>query len=192
MTPKLKIRAITEAVAGKRYELTVALTLLSAGVCLRLLPHPANFAPVTAIAVFGGAVLPKRLAVWTPLVLMMVSDAIIGFHSLIAVTWGCYALTALASSRWLRRGGAWLTATLTVSSSVLFYGVTNFAVWATSGMYAHTWVGLARCYVLAVPFFRNSLLSDVLYTAALFGAYRLARSARRGTAAEYATADNRL
>jgi hypothetical protein len=161
-------------VLEKRAALVIALVLMVLGVVLRLLPHPPNFAPVTAIAIFGGAVLPRRLAIWTPLILMMVSDAIIGFHNLIVLTWGCYALTALASSQWLRDLRLIRGVVLTLSSSVFFFVVTNFGVWITSGMYAHSWAGLANCYVLALPFFRNSLLSDVFYTGVFFAAYRLA------------------
>jgi hypothetical protein len=155
----------------KRAALLIAFSLMAAGIVLRLLPHAPNFAPVTAIAIFGGAVLPRRLAIWTPLGLVVISDAIIGFYSLIAVTWGCYVLTALASSWWLRKPRLAKGAALTVASSLFFFVVTNFAVWLSSGMYAHTWAGIAQCYYLALPFFRNSLLSDLLYTGALFAAY---------------------
>lgn len=152
----------------------LAICLILAAVSLRLLPHPANFAPVTAVAIFGGAVLPRRLALWVPLAAMAVSDAIIGFHSLVPVTWGFYALVALASSHWLRQRNIFRGALVTIGSSVGFFVVTNFGVWATSGMYAHSWAGIVRCYEMALPFFRNTVLSDVVYTAALFSVYVLA------------------
>jgi len=154
--------------------LLIAISLIILGAGTRLLPHPANFAPITAIAIFGGAVLPRRLALWVPLTAMMVSDAVIGFHKLIPVTWGCYGLIALASSRWLKKLSVSRTAVLTVSSSVFFFAVTNFAVWLWGGMYAHSFNGLQQCFALAVPFFRNTLLSDLFYTAVLFSAYVLA------------------
>ena len=178
-------------VSEEHFALSIAFCLILIGVGLRLLPHPANFAPVTAIAIFGGAVLPRRIAIWTPLALMMVSDAIIGFHGLIAVTWGCYALTALASSRWLRTIRATRLASITLASSLFFFVVTNFAVWLTSGMYAHSWGGLGRCFYLALPFFRNSLLSDAFYTAALFGVYRLACGAQTSVLARLSAIQNR-
>lgn len=171
----------------QRRALALAGVLMLAGVGLRLLPHPANFAPVTAIAIFGGAVLPRRLSIWVPVGLMMVSDVLIGLHSLIVVTWGCYALTALFSSLYLKRPRLASTATLTLSSSLGFFVVTNFAVWLTSGMYTHSWSGLVHCYFLALPFFRNSLLSDLLYTAALFSVYWLALGQRGRSAALFVT-----
>ncbi len=165
----------TSVIKKTNLNLVIAFFLIILAVSLRLLPHPANFAPVAAVAIFGGAILPRRLAVWVPLAVMMISDAIIGFHILIPLTWGCYALTALASSYWLRERNILRGAFLTVSSSVGFFVITNFGVWATSGMYAHSWTGLSRCYGLALPFFRNTFLSDLIYTGALFGLYALAR-----------------
>lgn len=158
----------------RNLNIAIALSLVFLGASLRLLPHPANFAPVAAIAIFGGSVLPRKLAPWVPLAVMVASDAIIGFHRLIGVTWGSYALIALASSLWLRKPNLLKGVTLTVSSSVFFFTVTNFAVWLWSGMYSHTWSGLVSCYALALPFFRNTFLSDLFYTGVLFGLYALA------------------
>lgn len=162
--------------SGKNFNLVIALSLVFLAVSLRILPHPANFAPVAAIAIFGGAVLPRRLAVWLPVAAMILSDAFIGFYSykIMFVVWGCYALIAFASSRWLRSPTLKKGAALTVSGSVIFFAVTNFATWLWGNMYAHSWSGLAQCYTLALPFFRNTLLSDLFYTAALFSLYAYA------------------
>lgn len=168
---------------AERLQLTAALVLIALGVGLRLLPHPANFAPIAAIAIFGGAVLPRRIAVWVPLGAMMVSDLFIGFYTMMPVTWACYVLIALASSRWLRRPKLARGAALALASSLFFFVVTNCAVWLTSGMYAHTWAGFIHCYVMALPFFRNTAASDLIYTAALFGALALTTTAYRRRAA---------
>lgn len=152
--------------------ITLCLVVLAAS--LRILPHPDNFAPVMAVAIFGGAFLPRRWAMVVPLLVMMVSDAIIGWHDLVPVTWGLYAAIALASNLLLYRPAFARTALLTLGSSLVFFVVTNLAVWATSGMYAHTWTGLGQCFTLALPFFRNSLMGDLFYTGVLFGAYALA------------------
>lgn len=156
--------------------LVIALCLIAIGIMMRILPHPANFAPITAISLFGGSVLPKRLSVWVPLGAMILSDAFIGFYPLMPLIWACYLVIALASSSWLRPASLLRGSILTISSSLFFYVVTNFGVWATSGMYAHTWTGLVNCYVMALPFFRNTFLSDLFYTSALFGVYHLATS----------------
>ncbi len=168
----------------KNTNLAIALALILLAVSLRVLPHPANFAPVAAVAIFGGAILPRKLALWVPLAAMATSDAIIGFHPLIGLTWGCYALTALVSSYWLKKPSFAKGASLTLAGSTFFYLVTNFGVWATSGMYAHTWTGLVQCYWMAAPFFRNTVASDLFYTAALFGTYALAVRLSRSLAAQ--------
>jgi hypothetical protein len=135
------------------------------------LPHPANFAPVAAVAIFGGAALPRKLALLAPLTAMILSDAIIGFHDLILVTWGCYGLFALASSYAMKKPSFLRGASLTVAASLTFFSVSNFAVWLWSGMYAHSLAGLSQCFAMALPFFRNTFLSDIIYTGALFGIY---------------------
>lgn len=154
--------------------LAIAITLIAIGITLRLVPHPANFAPITAIALFGGAILPRRYGIWVPLAAMMLSDSIIGFHNLILVTWGCFGLIALASSYWLKKSTLLKGLSLTIGSSLFFFVVTNFAVWVKSGMYAHSWSGLVLCYQMALPFFRNTFASDLVYTSAFFGVYFLA------------------
>ena len=156
-----------------RTETFIALCLISLGIILRVSPHPDNFAPVAGIAIFGGAILPRRLAIVTPLLAMVVSDALIGFHSLILVTWGCYALIALASQLWLRKFNLFRAGAITLGGSLFFFVVTNFAVWLTSGMYSLNTSGLGNCFTLALPFFRNTFLSDIIYTLSLFGLYFL-------------------
>lgn len=154
--------------------LVIAVSLISIGILLRLVPHPANFAPITAIALFGGAILPRRYGLWVPLAAMMLSDSIIGFHNLILVTWGCFGLIALTSSYWLKKFTFVRGLSITMASSLFFFVVTNFAVWVKSGMYEHTWSGLVRCYEMALPFFRATFLSDLIYSFAFFGLYFVA------------------
>jgi len=57
---------------------------------------------------------------------------------------------------------------------VLFFVLTNFGVWALGALYPKTLTGLTECYVVAIPFFRNALLSDLFYSALLFGGLALA------------------
>lgn len=158
----------------RTFNRTIAVSLISLAALLRVLPHPPNFAPVAAVALFAGAVLPRRLGVIIPLLAMVASDAIIGFHSLILVTWGCYAVIALASHYWLQQRTVWRIAFATVGASLFYFIVTNYAVWQFEDMYSHSMSGLIRCFTLALPFLRNTLLSDLLFSASLFGLYTLA------------------
>jgi hypothetical protein len=154
--------------------LAIAISLILIGISLRLAPHPPNFAPVTALALFSGAVLPKKYGLYAALVIIILSDAIIGFHDLIAITWGCYFLFGLAGRHLIKGQSIGRGAVVTIGASIFFFVVTNFAVWLTSEMYPATLAGLGQAYTLAIPFFRNTLLSDVFYSGALFGLYALA------------------
>ncbi len=99
----------------------IALSLIAIAVTLRILPHPANFAPVGAVSIFGGAILPKRMSVLVPLLAMMISDAVIGFYSLMPLIWACYLIIALASSHWLRPVKLRRGIGLTLGASVFFF-----------------------------------------------------------------------
>ncbi len=160
-----------------RYRLGIALALITLGISMRLLPHPANFAPMTAIALFGGAVLPRRSAVAVPLVAIVVSDSLIGWYAIMPAVWICYGLIALASSKWLRAHVMTRGFQFTIASSIFFFVFTNFAVWVGGGLYPHTWAGLTQCFTLALPFFRNTAFSDLIYAAGLFGVYAAAMGA---------------
>lgn len=152
----------------------IAVALIVVGVVLRLVPHTANFAPIGAIALFGGAVLSPRLGWWLPVVAMIISDIFLGFHDTILFTWGGFALIALFGMS-LRNTNNWLRIPLgALSSGIIFYVVSNFGVWVVGSLYPHTLQGLVDCFVAAIPFFKTSLLADLVYSSVLFGAYALA------------------
>lgn len=149
------------------------LALVVFAVLLRLMPHPANIAPIAAMALFGGAYLNKKYALVVPLIAMIVSDFFIGFHDTMLFVYVSFALTGCI--------GVWLRTHKTVphtilaslSSSILFFIVTNFGVWAVGSMYAKTPAGLLECYTFALPFFRNTIVGDLVYTGVFFGGYFL-------------------
>lgn len=165
-----KINSTSDAMVG----VVIALTLIAFAVLTRLLPHPPNFAPIAAVALLGGAVLPRRWALTLPLIAMIASDMLIGLHPLIAYTWGSFVVIALTSSVVLKKQRFTLVVGASIGSSVLFYLVTNFGVWAEGRLYPQTVQGLVHCYYNALPFFRNTLLGDLAFTALLFGAYACA------------------
>ena len=149
----------------------LAVLLLAFGVISRLIVHLPNFTPVIALALFGGVYLKKAQAIILPVLMMIIADLFIGVDNTFPFTWGSVALIALGGL-WLRENKNLATiAGSSLFSSLLFFLITNFGVWLVSGMYAHTSAGLLQCFVLAIPFFGNTLLSTVIYTAVLFGAY---------------------
>lgn len=141
----------------------------------RLMPHPYNFAPITAMALFGGAHFSdKRQAFLVPLAAMLLSDLLLGFHSTIFFVYGSFAAIVLIGLKLRERRSLLRIAGATVLSSVFFFVVTNFGVWALQSLYPKTPAGLLACYAAALPFFHTTLLGDALYTAALFGLFALA------------------
>lgn len=145
--------------------------LVLVGVVTRLLPHPANMVPITAMAVWGGArVKQTPAAILIPLAAMVLSDLFLGWHSTIGYVYGSLIATVLLA-RWLTtRPTIARIGLATFFGSLLFYLVTNYGVWAVPmSMYPHTFAGLMASYINGLPFWRNSLIGDIGYTVILFG-----------------------
>ena len=162
---------------GTRHEsVWIVYGLILLGIISRLIPHPWNATPVMAIALFGGTYLSKRLAIVLPLAIVALSDILIGWHDTIPFTWGVFVLTGMIAW-WIRpRPSAARVLISSLAGSGLFFVITNFGVWVTQNLYPKTVDGLWQCYVAAVPFFRNTLLGDLLYVGVLFGGYAAATS----------------
>jgi hypothetical protein len=148
--------------------------LVLAAALSRLLPHPPNFSPIEACALFAGAyLLDRRWAVAVPIAAMLLSDLVIGFHALVPVVYACMALMALAGRFLAGRASVVNVAGAGLAAALFFFVVTNFFVWATSGMYPMTAAGLVACYVAALPFFQNELAGVAVYCTVLFGGFAL-------------------
>jgi hypothetical protein len=155
-------------------EILIATALIFFAAALRLLPHAPNFAPIAAVALFAGAVLPRRWSLVIPFGAMLLSDAIIGFYQ-VPVMLSVYSVFALIVlfGWWSRGQKERVLGTLGASllGSIVFFLVTNAAVWRWGGLYPQTLAGLLQSYALGVPFFRNTLAGDLFYTTVLFGSY---------------------
>jgi hypothetical protein len=150
--------------------------IVLASAALRIAPHPINFTPIGALALFGGASYSsKRAAIAVPLLSLVAGDIYTGFHPLIPYVYASF-LVSVAIGFWLRRnrsvpriGGA------TLAGAIQFFLITNFAMWASSiGNYPKNAGGLAACYVAGLPLFWNTLSGDAFYAALLFGGMALA------------------
>ena len=152
--------------------------LLLLGVVARLVPHLWNATPVMAIALFGATFLSKRWGILLPLTIIAVSDVLLGWHNTVAFTWSAFILTGTLAW-WVRQQpSAPRIAIAAVAGSTLFFLITNFGVWLVGDLYPRTLDGLLECYLAGLPFFRNTLLGDLIYTAAFFGSYALLMSSR--------------
>lgn len=149
--------------------------LIIIGVIFRFVPHPANFAPIAAIGLFSGCYLKKKWAFLLPIGAMLISDYFIGFYSwkIMASVYLSFALIGLIGIAVKKHKNVYTVIGSSLGASVLFYLVTNFAVWAFGTMYAPNFAGLIQCYVAAIPFFRNTVMGDLFYVSVFFGSYEL-------------------
>lgn len=168
----------------------VLIALIALAALSRLLPHPPNFSPVEAVALFGGAYFASRAwAIAVPLIAMLISDFALGLlqggiyleyfvsaHFL--AVYACIALSAVLGFGLRGRVNGARVLGYGLAGSVLFFALTNFAVWLTaSPLDAHPAcnAGLLPCYVAAIPFFQWTLLGTLFYSALLFGGFALLR-----------------
>lgn len=160
----------------------------------RLIPHIPNFFPIIAIALFAGSVIKdKRIAFGLPLAIMFISDLIIGFH---ATMWAVYlgVLTAgLIGYFFIKKAGFGNVLFGALGSAVIFFVITNFAVWAmdTFKMYPDNFYGLMVCFDNAIPFFRTTLISNLAFSFVLFGGFALAGKYSGSVEPAYVKSDKR-
>jgi hypothetical protein len=159
-----------------RTRFNVVAGMILAAAASRFIPHPFNFSPIGAIALFSGAQLrDKRAAFLVPLCAMLIADLISGFHVLIPFVYACFALSVCLGF-WVRQTGsvARITAGALIGS-IIFFIITNFGVWLLLGTYSHSLGGLVTCYLAGIPYFQNTLLSDLFYSGVLFGGFAIAK-----------------
>ena len=152
----------------------ILIGILLAAALSRIIPHPPNFTPIVAMGLLGGAYLKdKKLALFVPVAAMLLADILLGFHN--TMVWVYGSLILITGIGMLLQGRVtFLSAgAATLSSSLLFFMVTNFGVWLAGTFYANTFAGLVQCYTMAIPFFANSLAGDIMYAALLFGGFAL-------------------
>ena len=178
---------------GPARPLAGGLTILAA--VLRLVPHPPNLTPVTALGLYGGARLPLAQALALPLAVMVLTDVILhyivypGFPPFHPWVYASLAINVFLGRLLRHTVSPVKIAAVTLLASVQFYLLTNFGMWLEGPFYPHTPAGLIACYTAALPFFGpnappplgffgNAVAGDLLFTAALFGLHAvLARAA---------------
>jgi hypothetical protein len=166
----------------------VAIVIFAAA-ALRVTTSIPNYSPLAALALFGGAHFSKKwLAIALPLAATWLSDfvldntvyapasgEIVWFYGGFYWQYGCYALMAVAAYFLMKKVTVVNVLIASLGASVLFFLVTNFGVWASSTMYPKTTEGLQLCYTAGIPFFKHTLLSDLIHSALFFGGFALAQ-----------------
>ena len=151
--------------------------MIAAAAALRLLPHPSNFTPIGALALFAGAHFDdKRWAFIVPLAAMFLSDILIGFHGQMPVVYAAFAVIVCMGFALKEKKTALRVTGASLAAATFFFIVSNFAVWAFDGLYPMKFQGLVTCYVAAIPFFQNWLTGTLFYAAVLFGGFAFLES----------------
>ena len=165
-----------------KFRLALALTCIAA--LSRLLPHPDNFTPISAMALFGAAYFSQQIRMLAvPFLALFASDLLLNniiyrqyyTHFTFITSWWIYVAFALVMvlGWFLLKDKVTPTRLLfaSLTASGLFFIVTNFSTWLDSGMYPQTPAGLAACFAAGLPFLRNTVIGDLFFSGVLFGAY---------------------
>ena len=153
--------------------LAIGLTIV--GILARLVPHAPNFSPVGGVSLFAGGRLSGWKAYLLPLVLMLVTDPFVGGYSFATpFVYASFLIYVWIGSRLRSTQNPLAFGAAAVAGSVQFFLITNFAMWLKPvSLYTHNAAGLMACYVAAIPYYRNTVLADLFYSAALYGAFAL-------------------
>lgn len=159
------------------YRTLLALAMIVIAAALRAAPHPWNFTPIGAMALFSGAILKdRRLAFAFPLIALFAGDIFTGLYQIqmMLVVYFSF-LVSVAIGFWLRdRRTIGRIGLATLLGAFQFFVIVDLGVWVFGSTYPRTAAGLAACYVAAIPFFFNMLAGDAFYAALLFGGFALA------------------
>lgn len=153
----------------------LAVVLIVIAAALRAAPHPWNFTPIGAMALFSGAIIrDRRLAFLFPLLTLLAGDVFLGFHKLTLIVYASFLLSVLIGRLLRHRRTVPRLAGATFLGSVQFFLITNFGVWWLLNSFPKSPAGLAACYLAGLPLFWNTLAGDAVYVAFLFLGYALA------------------
>lgn len=172
--------------------------IILGAIFLRLVPHMPNFAPITALGLFGGAYLNRRWAILIPFCAMIISDYLLLYispyhidfkrihpisnmlHSTTPYVYLSFVISSLLGI-WLKtyKNPKFILGASLIAS-FQFFVITNFGVWER-GMYARDLSGLIESYIMGLPFYQWTVLGDLFYTTIFFGTYQLVltQSAKR-------------
>ena len=156
------------------------------GAFMRLIPHWPNFTPIAAMALFGGTWLSRKyLGFVIPFAALLISDLVIGFHNSMWAVYLAFGITVAVGFMLRRKLNAGNVLVASLSTSVIFYLITNLAAWIGNPLYAQSLAGLMQSYVaglaffhdgnMGISFFLNEVAGTLFFNGLFFGAYALAR-----------------
>lgn len=180
---------------SKRQIFLIIAGLIAIGIISRFVPHPWNATPLTAIMLVSSAYLGIRYSGIVLIAIMLASDFILGFYQwqMMFAVYASFALAGLIGLCMRKSKRVDFVLASAVGSSLIFFLVTNWAVWQFGTMYSPSLAGLMQSYIMALPFFKNALVGDIIYTFVLFGVvFALSSYFARPTKAEHFASANAI
>ena len=141
------------------------LFLIFVGVMSRIYPYAPNFTPMLSIALLSGFYSKNKFFVLLPIFIMLISDIMIGNHAIVPWVYSSFILI-FALGYLIKKSSYSNIFIFSILSSVIFFVISNLGVWFTGG-YSYSFNGLIACYTAAIPFFKNTLISTVLYSSVI-------------------------
>ncbi|MGB2667772.1 MAG: DUF6580 family putative transport protein [Candidatus Acidiferrum sp.] len=156
------------------YRISVVACFILFAAVVRILPHPWNFTPVGAMALFSGAKLGRSWQAFLfPLIALFCGDLFVGFHRLMPVVYFSFCISVLIGIAFRQRQSLKLLSAATFLGALQFFLITNFGIWALENFYPRSLAGLTTCFIAAIPYFGNTLAGDSFYALVLFGGFAL-------------------
>lgn len=156
--------------------LILPVIIIAFGAILRLLPHPPNMAPIAAMALFGGVYLNRKYALIVPILAMVASDIFLGFNASTPLVYASFVLSGVIGLSLKNHKSLSGVLGGTIISSIIFFFLTNFNFWYATSLYPKTFDGMIQAYVMAIPFFRNTIMGDIMYVGLFFGSFEIVSS----------------
>lgn len=167
-----RIKNRVERIENKINRLVPFMGIVILAIISRLLPHPPNIAPIAGLALLSGANLKNKWSFAIPLTAMVLSDIFLGFHPTIPFVYGSFFIITVIGMFLKNKQTFAKIVCVSLIASFLFFFITNFGVWLTSSMYTKNLTGLINSYIMGLPFLRNTIMGDLIYTLGLFYGYR--------------------
>ncbi len=144
----------------------------------RLIWHVPNFSPLASVLIFSAFLAPNKKIATLPLLALLASDLFLGFYkwSVMLAVYLATALNIISGYAFKKNPRSLNVLSAGIFSGISFFLITNLAVWASSNWYSRDFSGLMYCFTLAIPFFKSTLASNILYSSLLFSVYALATS----------------
>lgn len=182
------------------------IALMGFATIYRVLPHPPNFGPMTAIALFSGVLMGRRyLAMLIPIIVLYISDLIINntynrsffpdtegvvwFSPYMAINFICFGLFVVGGAYFLKRYSFSKLLIASVSASLIFFLLSNIGSWWASPIYPKNLTGVGASLLAGLPFLKNGLLGDLFFTGVIFGLYGWVRKYYASIKSNISTSD---